>query len=120
MSSTNDPSSESSVYVAPTNFQTSQKTLAEVEDIINGIIKGRDRWQIKSNEASGFYWHIEAQSKWWRFKDDFEIHIRDDPTAPGTAKMLVDYRSASRIGTSDYGKNKDRVDSFKGDLEPKI
>ena len=52
------------------------------------------------------YLHAECESGFFGFVDDFEIHLRADVTA-------IAVRSASRLGKSDFGVNKNRVEQLR-------
>ena len=56
------------------------------------------------------YVHAEAQSRWFRFIDDVEFLI--DPAAG-----LIHVRSASRVGYSDRGVNRQRVERIRQEFE---
>ena len=56
------------------------------------------------------YLHAQCSSKWFGFVDDLELHLR---TAHGD---VVAVRSASRIGYSDLGVNRARVEELRSDL----
>lgn len=53
-------------------------------------------------EESVDYLHVECRSMLWGFIDDLEFHLR-----PSSAEIAV--RSASRLGYSDLGVNRRRV-----------
>lgn len=53
-----------------------------------------------------------ATTPWFGFKDD--VAIRMKPTEAG---VLVDMRSASRLGKSDLGTNAERIQAFLEDLK---
>lgn len=56
------------------------------------------------------YLHAECRSKWFGFVDDLELHLR-------TARdHVVAVRSASRIGYSDLGVNRARVEELRAEL----
>ena len=56
------------------------------------------------------YLHAQCSSKWFGFVDDLELHLR-------TARAnVVAVRSASRIGYSDFGVNRARVDQLRREL----
>ena len=61
-------------------------------------------------KRSSDYLHAECRSKWFGFADDLELHLR---TAHGN---VVAVRSASRIGYSDLGVNRARVEQLRGEL----
>ncbi len=52
------------------------------------------------------YWHIEFRSRIFRFVDDVEF--RFDPRT-----RLIHVRSASRVGHSDLGVNRTRVETIR-------
>lgn len=71
------------------------------------IIKSMNGELVSFNEN---YLHATFTTTVMRFIDDFELRI--DKT-----NMLVHIRSASRVGYSDLGKNKNRVSEFKALLQ---
>ncbi|WP_320174577.1 DUF1499 domain-containing protein [Maridesulfovibrio sp.] len=60
----------------------------------------------KITSRSGPYLHAEFRSRWFRFVDDLEC-IYDE------AEGKIDVRSAARLGYSDFGVNKKRVDELR-------
>ena len=60
-------------------------------------------------ELDGDYLHAEVTSKWMKYVDDLEVSF-----VPESRKLLV--RSESRVGESDLGVNKKRVDLLKSKL----
>ena len=59
-------------------------------------------------EADG-YLHAECESRLLGFVDDLELHLRPD-------QGVVAVRSASRLGYSDMGVNRARVESLRSEL----
>ena len=57
----------------------------------------------------GNYLHAECTSRIFRFVDDLELQLRPDDG-------VIAVRSASRIGHSDLGVNRDRVESLRASL----
>ncbi len=51
------------------------------------------------------YLHAEARSRLWRFVDDVEVVV-------DSAAEVVRFRSASRVGRSDLGANRARMQRF--------
>ena len=51
------------------------------------------------------YLHVECRSFWFRFVDDVEFLI--DPE-----QKLIQFRSASRVGYSDLGVNRRRMETL--------
>ncbi len=56
------------------------------------------------------YLHAEVRSAVFRFVDDIEFHLRP-------AEGLIAVRSASRLGRSDFGVNRDRVEAIRARLQ---
>jgi uncharacterized protein (DUF1499 family) len=52
------------------------------------------------------YIYAEFRSMMWRFIDDVEIFVDE-------TQKLTHIRSASRVGTNDYGMNRNRVEDLK-------
>ena len=64
------------------------------------------RTRIVSETAD--YLHAECESALFRFVDDLELHLR-----PG----VIAVRSASRVGYSDLGVNRRRIEALRESLE---
>lgn len=59
--------------------------------------------------ADGTNLHVECRSRLFRFVDDFELELR-----PGEGIVAV--RSASRLGYTDLGVNRRRVEALRAEL----
>ena len=57
-------------------------------------------------DDSGNYIHAECRSLVFRFVDDLELHLRQE-------EGVIAVRSASRVGTSDMGVNRKRVEALR-------
>ncbi len=57
----------------------------------------------------GTYLHAEYTTAWWRFIDDVEIRA-------DAATGILHVRSASRVGHSDLGANRERVEFLRREL----
>jgi uncharacterized protein (DUF1499 family) len=55
-------------------------------------------------DSEGYYLHAEYESDWLKFVDDVEVIIQDNS---------IQFRSASRIGRSDFGVNNKRFEKIK-------
>ena len=75
-------------------------TRNESRDRILGVIQGMTGSSIMS--ASDDYIHVQFKTRIWRFVDDVEFYFDDDA-------RLIHFRSASRIGYYDFGKNRRRM-----------
>ena len=58
------------------------------------------------NARQPLYLHAVFKTRWLRFRDDFEARL--DPTA-----RVIHVRSASRLGRSDFGANRARVNKLR-------
>jgi len=58
------------------------------------------------------YIRAEFTSKIFRFVDDVEFYF----PATATKEITIHSRSASRVGTSDFGVNRKRMEQIRGDL----
>ncbi len=71
------------------------------------VIDGLPRTKIVS--ATEDYLHVECSSALFGFVDDLELHLRP-------VERLISVRSASRLGHSDFGVNRNRVESLRAAL----
>lgn len=60
-------------------------------------------------ESDDRYLHAEVTSRLFRFVDDLELALAEDGTR-------IDVRSASRVGYSDLGVNRARVEALRATL----
>ena len=74
---------------------------------IKSIIENTPRTEIV--EINGDYLHAEATTKWMKYVDDLEVSF-----VPESNVLLI--RSESRVGESDLGVNKKRVDLLKSKM----
>ena len=74
---------------------------------IKSFIENTPRTEIV--EINGDYLHAEAISKWMKYVDDLEVSF-----LPESNILLI--RSESRVGESDLGVNKKRVDLLKSKM----
>ena len=71
-----------------------------IEEIKSVIAKHFSRAKLVSE--TGHYLHYEFTSLIFRFVDDVEFYVDTD-------KQQIDFRSAARVGHSDMGKNRKRM-----------
>jgi len=89
--------------VAPLYYTASvPQTMANLKKVILGMKRAR----IVDEHDS--YIHAEFTSALWRFVDDVEFYFDD------TAK-LIHVRSASRLGKSDFGVNRKRMEELRAE-----
>lgn len=88
-------------FVEPFRFEgdaeTAWKRLVEV-------VKSQPR--VRVTEESGTYLHAECTTRLMRYVDDLEFLLRP-------AEGRIDVRSASRIGRTDFGVNRKRVEGLR-------
>lgn len=96
--------SDSRHYIAPMSYTSSQsEAMKKIKSALNEISRSKVITETEN------YLHVECTSMVFRFVDDLEIFL-DDST------KLIHFRSASRVGHSDLGVNKKRVETLKSKL----
>lgn len=75
--------------------------------VLKEVVASEKRTRIVTVKES--YLHAEARSAVFRFVDDIEFHLRE-------ADGFIAVRSASRVGRSDFGVNRDRVEGIRSKL----
>ncbi|MGE6369993.1 FAD-dependent oxidoreductase [Planococcus kocurii] len=69
-----------------------------------GMLKGYEGAEIRQNDEN--YVYVVVTSKALKFKDDIEFFFND-------ATQRIEFRSASRVGYSDWGVNRNRYDDMR-------
>ena len=87
--------------IAPLTYQTAA---AQAKAALVKIIEGTPRTKIITQSAD--YLYAEYESAFFGFVDDVELYLE-----PGT--KLVQVRSASRVGRSDFGVNRARIEDIR-------
>jgi uncharacterized protein (DUF1499 family) len=72
----------------------------------------RAGWRIVGDDATAGRLEAVATTRWFRFKDDIVVRLRD--RAEGGTRL--DVRSKSRIGRSDLGTNARRIRAYLADV----
>lgn len=93
-----------SKYIQPLRSQNEAGLLI---DAIVGLLQQDASFSIVVNEAG--YVRAEARTRLFRFVDDLEFQIRLN-------SGYVDIRSGSRMGFSDLGKNRRRMEALRRNL----
>ena len=75
--------------------------------LIQDEIASIPRWTIV--RVTDNYIHVECRSRVFRFVDDLELYF-------DSSNGIISIRSASRIGYSDFGANRRRVESLRSEL----
>jgi uncharacterized protein (DUF1499 family) len=89
-------------HVVEPFFYTSsrQQALADIKQIILHMKRA------KIANESGNYLHVEFTSAIWHFVDDVEFYFEENA-------KIIQVRSASRVGKSDFGVNRKRVEAIR-------
>jgi len=89
----------------PIPYSTS---LDQARERMRSIVLSMPRSKILAD--TGDYMHVEFKSKLWRFVDDVEFQFDD-------SRKLIQFRSASRVGYSDMGVNRKRMETIRRKFE---
>jgi len=87
--------------VAPIRYEG---TAEKARELLIKVVLGMKRSRIVISET--LYLHAEFASAFFRFVDDVEFLLDD-------GKKLIHVRSASRVGYSDFGINRKRVEEIR-------
>lgn len=79
-------------------------------DIVEKTVGSMPRTKIVSTNSSDI--HAECKSMIFRFVDDLTLHLTP-------SNGIIDIRSASRTGYSDFGVNRHRVENLRKKLQQK-
>ena len=88
-------------------FKTSDRP-EEFWELLTNILDKTSNCRVISQDSS--YIHAEFRTRLLRFVDDVEFRLESE-----TSEIAV--RSASRVGYSDLGTNRRRLEKLRGDLE---
>jgi uncharacterized protein (DUF1499 family) len=77
---------------------------AEAWETLQEIVRSLPRATIRKSDSESL--HAEVRSRIFRFVDDVEFHLRPD-------QKIIAVRSASRVGYSDLGVNRRRVEKIR-------
>ena len=88
-------------YVAP--FKFAGDAAAAFQQLA-GLVQTRPRARVITQD--GQYLHAEFSSPLMGFVDDVEFLLAPE-------QMVIDVRSAARLGSSDFGVNRKRVESLR-------
>ncbi|MEP1385613.1 MAG: DUF1499 domain-containing protein [Paraglaciecola sp.] len=91
----------------------SKGTQKQTKDRLVAILNAEKRAKIKAADSD--YIKVEFASKIFRFVDDVEFYFPDT----GSTERLIQVRSASRVGYSDLGVNRKRIESIRQQLNSK-
>ena len=77
-------------------------TKLEAKEALLKVLESMPRIRVATNTEN--FLHVEFTSKIFRFVDDVEFYF-DEPE-------MIHFRSASRVGQSDMGVNRDRMNKI--------
>ncbi len=94
-------SSDKRHFIEPVRYEGTEQMAMER---LTGVIRGMKRSRIITMEDH--YIHAEFTSAFFRFVDDVEFYF-------DTEAKIIHMRSASRIGYSDFGVNRKRLEKLR-------
>jgi uncharacterized protein (DUF1499 family) len=77
---------------------------SQARERLQRTIAGMKRARVVERQAN--YWRAEFRSALWRFVDDVEFQFDDNA-------RRIDIRSAARVGYSDFGVNRRRMEEIR-------
>jgi uncharacterized protein (DUF1499 family) len=77
-------------------------TKLEAKETLLKVLESMPRVRVSTNTEN--FLHVEFTSKIFRFVDDVEFYFDES--------VMIHFRSASRIGHSDMGVNRDRMNEI--------
>jgi uncharacterized protein (DUF1499 family) len=99
---------EGSHFIEPIPFKG---TLEDARRALLDILKKMKRTEVITSQEN--YIHAESTSLLFRFVDDVEFYLDD-------SAKLIHVRSASRVGRSDLGVNRKRVEEIREAFSSRI
>lgn len=100
----NSQAADKQHFIQPIAFNGASQ---EAQNRLLQILKALKRSEITVNKEN--YIRVEFTSAFFRFIDDVEFYF---PLAK-TEKTIIQIRSASRIGRSDFGANRKRMEQIR-------
>ena len=95
--------------IAPLSYDGHER--AEVRELLLAILAETSRVNIVVSDAD--YIHAEFTTLIWRFVDDVEFYLPE-------GEVVVHVRSASRLGESDLGKNRERIEELRAAFDSRL
>ena len=91
-------------YIPPLSYEGNPQTaMTHLQD----LLRDRQRVHLVAEEAN--YLYAEFSSRWLGFVDDVEFYLNQD-------RGQIEVRSASRLGESDLGVNRQRLETIRYQL----
>ena len=95
-------------YIEPIVLKGSR---VEVHDKVVAVLETLKRVKVVVNQKD--YIHAEFTSAIFRFVDDVEFLFSEERSG----EVVIDIRSASRVGHSDFGVNRKRMEAIRSQLK---
>lgn len=92
-------------FIQPIRYKGTQQA---AQDRLLLILKSEKRVKILTIEAN--YVRVEFTSALFRFVDDAEFYFTEEKAG----ETVIHIRSASRVGYSDFGVNRKRIEQIRG------
>lgn len=99
------PAADAEHHIAPIAYKSAP---AEAMAKLKSVIAGMERTKVITE--TGDYLYVEFTTALMGYVDDVEFYL--DPSTPGQVQV----RSASRLGQSDLGVNRKRVEAIRAKL----
>ena len=99
---------EDTHYIEPIVLKGSS---VDAHDKVVAVLESLKRVKVVVNEAD--YIHAEFTSAIFRFVDDVEFLFSEERSG----EVVIDIRSASRVGHSDFGVNRKRMEAIRSKLQ---
>jgi uncharacterized protein (DUF1499 family) len=99
---------EDTHYIEPIVLKGSS---VEAHEKVLTVLESLKRVKVVVNEAD--YIHAEFTSAIFRFVDDVEFLFSEERSG----EVVIDIRSASRVGHSDFGVNRKRMEAIRSKLQ---
>jgi uncharacterized protein (DUF1499 family) len=98
-------------YILPINFTG---TTQDAQDQLLQILNALERTNVIVVQEN--YIRVEFTSKIFKFVDDVEFYF----PSTNTDKIIIHFRSASRIGYSDLGANQQRIEQIREKFKQQV
>lgn len=95
-------------FVTPISYKGERQDAIQIMKL---VLSGRDRTLIVNETDS--YLHAECRSRVFGFVDDAEFYFPEE-------EHIIHVRSAARVGYSDFGVNRKRVEEIRTEFEKRM
>jgi uncharacterized protein (DUF1499 family) len=108
VSSTANPATD--FYIEPLVAENIEGLWDDLNMLLADLSRDGKAYQIRNQQKN--YIHAVAITAFFKFVDDVEFHFRPE-------EGRIDMRSESRVGYSDLGANRKRLEKIRALLQPK-